>query len=65
VIIKRYDLSPRHDRLPQEDTFRVAWFGNGYAVERKSDKLRVSQVVQTAVEAERELRRKYSRPYVQ
>jgi hypothetical protein len=62
AITKRVDLTSRHDRLPQDENFRVIWVGNGFAIERKRDKMRVSQIVQTAAEAERELSRKYSRP---
>jgi hypothetical protein len=61
AIIKRYDLAARHDRLPQDDTYRVRWFGNGYGLERKSDKLRVSPIVATVAECERAMSAKYSR----
>ncbi len=61
AIIKRYDLTPRHDRLPQDDTYAVRWFGNGYAVERKLDQMCVSPIVATVQEAERHMSAKYSR----
>lgn len=59
--IRKTDLPPRRERLAEDGTYRVEWFGNGYALVRKADKQRVSAIVQTPHEAERELSRKYSR----
>jgi hypothetical protein len=59
--IRKIDLPPRRERLAEDDTYRVEWFGSGYALVRKADRLRVSAIVQTVQEAERELSRKYTR----
>jgi hypothetical protein len=60
-IIKRFDLVPRHNALPQDDKYQIIWAGNGYRLRRKSDQLHVSPIVQTVAEAERALASKYSR----
>lgn len=60
--IRKIDLPARQEVLFQDATYKVAWFGRGYAVQRKSDGLRVSEIVTTTEECERELRRRYSRP---
>lgn len=60
--IRKTDMPARYDTLPQTEDFRVKWYGNGYAVERKRDGQRVSDVVPTVFEAERHMLNRYSRP---
>ena len=45
-----------------DDKYGVAWFGNGYAVRRKDDGERVTEVVSSEALAERDLARLYPRP---
>lgn len=60
--IRKTDLPARLAALPQTDEYRIRWFGNGYAVERKRDGLRVSDVVPTIFEATRHMTNRYSHP---
>jgi hypothetical protein len=57
--IRKVDLPAGYAVLPETEDFRVKWFGNGYAVEWKRDGLRVSEVVASVYEPEREMRNKY------
>jgi hypothetical protein len=59
--IRKTDLPPRRERLAEDDLYRVEWAGRGYVLVRKSDRLRVSNMVATAQECERILSSKYSR----
>lgn len=49
----------RYDKLFETDEFRVAWWGIGYGVERKSDAHRMTAPVHSAALAERDLRNLY------
>lgn len=48
--------------LYRDDTYSVAWYGNGFAVKRLSDGVRMTQIVANEALAERELTRLYPRP---
>jgi hypothetical protein len=52
---------PRFDKLFETDEYRVAWVGNGYRVQRKSDGQFVTQAVHSAALAERDLNNMYPR----
>ncbi|WP_428660467.1 hypothetical protein [Reyranella sp.] len=45
----------RYDKLFEDETYRVKWFGTGFAVERKADNQRVTGIVANAPIAERDL----------
>ena len=62
AIIKKFDMPKKYVVLPEDDDYKVKWYGNGYAVQRKRDGLKVSQVVRTLSEAERDMRMKHPRP---
>lgn len=49
----------RYERLFEDDTFRVRWMGNGFAVERKADGHRMTPITGSAALAERDLMRLY------
>jgi hypothetical protein len=52
-------IPARYDRLFEDDLYRVKWYGSGYAVERKSDGHRMTNLAANAVLAERDLARLY------
>lgn len=58
----KVDMAPRTEALFENELHRVKWYGNGYAVERKKDNQRVTQIVATKGLAERELHGLYPRP---
>ena len=59
VGIRIMQLGARNTPLFEDPNYRVAWFGNGYAVERKMDGQRVTSIVQNAALAEADLRGMY------
>jgi len=54
-------LPQRYDKLFEDDTYRVAFIGHGYVVERKADGHRMTQPVANADLAARELTALYPR----
>jgi hypothetical protein len=52
-------IPPRFENLFQDDTYRVRWYGSGYAVERKGDNHRMTDLVANTAIAERDLARLY------
>lgn len=56
------NFDKRTKPLFEDDEHRVVWLGNGYAVERKKDGQRVTQLVGDEILAERDLRGLYPRP---
>jgi hypothetical protein len=54
-------IPERYQRLFEDETYRVIWTGAGYAVERKSDRQRMTAPVGSAVLAERDLVNLYPR----
>jgi hypothetical protein len=59
--IRKVDLNPRTERLHESRDYRVSFLGNGYAVVRKSDGERVSDVFATPEQAASVLDRQYPR----
>lgn len=51
----------RYDKLFETAEYRVAWWGIGYGVERKSDGHRMTAPVHSKELAERDLRNQYSK----
>lgn len=52
-------FGPRLDRLFDDGTYRVKWYGNGFAVERAADGQRLTDPVASQALAERDLARLY------
>jgi hypothetical protein len=65
VVLSKPRLIPFTERIKplySDGTYAVAWYGNGFAVKRLSDGVRMTQIAANEALAERDLARLYPRP---